>query len=71
MNFLEFLIKLLGLASFDILVGFLIWVLYKYVDYKYFSTLEITTLRQENDYLKRENRKINGTSTFFDEGDEL
>lgn len=65
MNFLEFLIKLLWLVSFDVLVGFLIWTLYKYIDYKYFSQLEISTLIEENKYLKQENRKINGASTDF------
>ena len=65
MNFLEFFIKLLWLLSFDVLVGFIIWVFYKYVDCKYFSQLEITTLLEENKYLKQENRKINGTSADF------
>lgn len=65
MNFLEFLIKLLWLVSFDVLIGFLIWTLYKYIDYKYFSQLEISTLKEENNYLKQENRKIQGISTNF------
>ena len=72
MNFLEFLIKLLGLISFDILFGFIIWILYKYIDYKYFSSLEITILKEENEYLKNENKKINGTSTkFWDKEDKI
>lgn len=72
MNFLGFILGLLILLSFDILLGFLIWTLYKYIDYKYFSTLEITTLREENKYLKQENKKINGTSTdFWSKGDNL
>ena len=72
MNFLEFLIKLLGLISFDILFGFIIWISYKYIDYKYFSSLEITILKEENEYLKKENQKINGTSTkFWDKDDKI
>ena len=72
MSFLEFLIKLLGLISFDILIGFLIYIFYKYIDLKYFSTFEITTLKEENAYLKNENKKMNGTSTnFWDKGDNL
>lgn len=72
MNFLEFFIKLLTLISLDVFVGFLVWILYKYFDLKYFSTFEITTLKEENAYLKNENKKINGTSTnFWDKGDEL
>lgn len=71
MNFLEFLIKLLGLISFDIIFGFLVWILYKYIDFKYFSALEIVSLKEENKYLKQENKKINGVTTFFDEEDKL
>lgn len=72
MNFFEFLIKLLYLISFDVLVGFLITILYKYVDFKYFSDLEITTLKEENNYLKKENKKLNGTSTkFWDKEDKI
>ena len=65
MNFLEFLVRLLTIISLDILLGFLIWILYKYIDLKYFSTLDITLLKEENEYLKKENKKINGTSTNF------
>ena len=72
MNFLEFLIELLRLVSFDVLFAFLIWILYKYVDYKYFSQLEIITLKEENNYLRQENKKINGTSAnFWDKGEKL
>lgn len=65
MNFLEFLVQLLTIISVDILVGFCIWLLYKYIDLKYFSTLDITLLREENEYLKKENKKLSGTSTNF------
>lgn len=65
MNFLEFLVQLLTIISVDILVGFCIWILYKYIDLKYFSSLDITLLREENEYLKKENKKLSGTSTNF------
>lgn len=72
MSFLEFLIKFLTLVSFDVLIGFLIWIFYKYMDLKYFSSFEITTLKEENEYLKKENKKINGTSTnFWDKEDKI
>ena len=67
----EFIIEFLKLCSFDVLFGFLIWTLYKYIDFKYFSSLEITTLKEENKYLKQENLKLNGTSTFFTEDDKI
>ena len=71
MNFLEFLVQLLTIISVDILVGFCIWLLYKYIDLKYFSTLDITLLREENEYLKKENKKLSGTSTnFWNEDDQ-
>lgn len=71
MNFLEFLINLLRLISFDVLVGFSIWLLYKYIDLKYFSNFEINILKEENTYLKNENKKVNGTSTFYNKEDKL
>ena len=72
MNFLEFFIKLLTLISFDILLGFIVWIFYKYIDLKYFSTFEISVLKEENTYLKNENKKINGTSTdFWSKGDKI
>lgn len=71
MNILEFFVQILKIISFDCLFGFIIWTLYKYIDFKYFSSLEIETLKEENKYLKQENKKINGTSTFFDEEDKI
>lgn len=65
MNGNEFFISLLWLISIDIIVGFIIFVIYKYVDLKYFSNLEIEQLKTENEYLKEENQKIKGTSTGF------
>lgn len=72
MTVLGFFLGLLILISFDLFIGFLIWILYKYVDYKYFSELEIITLKEENEYLKKENKKIGGTSTnFWNKSDKL
>lgn len=71
MSLLEFLLGLLKLISFDCLLGFLIWILYKYIDYKYLSQLDIVTLKEENKFLKQQNKSFNGTSTFFDEDDNL
>lgn len=65
MNGNEFFISLLWLISIDIIIGFLIFMLYKYVDLKYFSNFEIEQLKTENKYLKEENQKIKGTSTNF------
>lgn len=65
MNLLSFIFNLLCLISFDVLFGFIIYIFYKYYDLKYFSTSEIGLLKQENEYLKSENKKINGTSTNF------
>ena len=65
MNGLSFVLGFLILISCDIFISFLIWLLYKYIDLKYFSALEITTLKEENEYLKQENKKVRGTSTDF------
>ena len=71
MNFLEFLVQVFKIISIDVILGFIIWLMYKYIDLKYFSTFEITTLKRENNYLKEQNKKFNGTSTFFDEEDKI
>ena len=65
MNGLEFLISLLWIISIDIIIGFILFMIYKYVDLKYFSNLEIEQLKVENKYLKEENNKLSGTSTNF------
>lgn len=65
MNLLNFLISLLWLISIDSIIAFILFMIYKYVDLKYFSNLEIEQLKTENKYLKEENKKINGTSTNF------
>lgn len=70
MSWKEFIIELLRLVSFDFGVGFILYLAWKYIDLKYFSTFDVETLKEENKYLKRENQKINGTSTeFWNEGD--
>lgn len=65
MNGLSFMLGLLSLISIDVIIGFLIFMLYKYVDLKYFSNLEIEQLKIENKYLKEENQKLSGASTNF------
>lgn len=65
MMFFQLLLNYLILISTDVFVGFIIWIIYKYIDLKYFSSFEITTLKEENKYLRNENQKINGTSTNF------
>ena len=66
MNFLEFIIELLKIGSFDVIIGFILYVGYKYFDRKYNSDLRITMLEEENKYLKEQNQKINGSTNFWD-----
>ncbi len=66
MNFLEFIIELLKIGSFDVIMGFILYVGYKYFDRKYNSDLKITVLEEENKYLKQENQKVNGSTSFWD-----
>lgn len=65
MDFLSFIFGLLCLISIDIIFGFIVYTLWKYFDLKYFSKLEINQLKQENEYLKQENKKVNCASTEF------
>lgn len=65
MNFLSFIFGLLCLVSIDTILGFVVYTLWKYFDMKYFSELEINLLKNENEYLKEENKKINGVSDDF------
>lgn len=65
MNSLEFIYKILSLISIDVIVGFIVYVFYTYFDKKYMSQLEISLLQEENNYLKKENKKVNGTSADF------
>lgn len=59
------IINLLWVISFDCLFGFLAFLLWKYLDGKYFCNTEIALLKQENEYLKQENKKVNGASSDF------
>lgn len=62
---LKLIITILWVISVDCIAGFLLYLLWKYLDLKYFSSSEIEILRQENEYLKQENKKVNGTSSDF------
>lgn len=65
MNGYSFFINLLWIISVDTILAFILFMIYRYVDSKYFSNLEIEQLKEENKYLREENKKINGTSTNF------
>lgn len=67
MNSLSFFFGLLCLISVD----FVIYNLYKYFNLKYFSKLEINQLKEENKYLKEENQKLSGSSSFWSKNDNL
>ena len=65
MNILSFIFGLLCLISIDCILGIIIYFGWKYFDMKYFSKLEINILKEENEYLKKENKKVSGASTSF------
>lgn len=65
MNGLSFVFGLLLLVSIDVMLGFIIFVFYRYFDLKYFSKLEINILKEENKYLREENQKMQGSSAGF------
>ena len=65
MNSLEFIYKILCLISIDVIVGFIVYVFYTYFDKKYMSQLEISLLQEEKKKIKKENKKVNGTSADF------
>lgn len=67
MNSLSFFFGLLCLISVD----FVIYNLYKYFKLKYFSILEINQLKEENKYLKEENQKLSGSTSFWGKNDNL
>lgn len=67
MDFLTFFFCLLCLISFDSIIVFIVYIFYKYFDLKYFSQLEIEQLKEENKYLKEENKKVNGSLNFWGE----
>lgn len=64
-NGLCFVALLLGIFSFTCINGFALFLAWKYLDLKYFSTSEIALLKEENKYLKEENKKVNGSSSDF------
>lgn len=55
---------LLGIGCL-IPIYFIVYVFYRYFDLKYFSSLEINQLKEENKYLKEENKKVSGASANF------
>ena len=63
--FISFIVSILWLISIDIMVGFGLFLLWKFLDIKYFCTSEIELLKEENRYLKEENKKVNGSSSDF------
>ena len=65
MDFLSFIFSLLCLISIDCILGILIYLLWKYLDIKYFSKFEVTLLQNEIEYLKKQNQKLHNTSTDF------
>lgn len=65
MNYLSFIFGILCLVSLDIILGFLVYIVWKYFDLKYFSEFEITKLKNENEYLKEQNQKINGSDSDY------
>lgn len=62
---LNLLVNLLWVISLDSIFGFTLFLIWKYLDLKYFSTSEIALLKEENKYLKEENKKVNGSSSDF------
>lgn len=65
MSWKEFFIELLRLVSCDIGIGFIIYVTWRYIDLKYFSTFDVETLKIENKYLREQNKKINDNPEEF------
>lgn len=61
----NFILGLFFIISLDCIFGFVLFLLWKYLDIKYFSTSEIEQLKEENKYLKNENKKVKGTSSDF------
>lgn len=50
---ITFILGLLSIVSIDCLLGFALFLLWKYLDLKYFSTSEIEVLKEEISYLKK------------------
>lgn len=60
-----YIIQLLFIISLDAIFGFGLFLIWKFLDLKYFSVSEIELLREENKYLKEENKKVHGSSSEF------
>ena len=54
----KFILGLLTIISIDSLCGFALFLVWKYLDTKYFSTTDIELLKDEIEYLKKENKKV-------------
>ena len=65
MSFLSFIIWILCIISFDTIFGFILFLIWKYLDLMYFSESTIEQLKAENKYLKEENKKVSGASADF------
>ena len=62
------ILKLLWLISIDSLCGFTLFMIWRYLDLKYFSQFEISQLKDEIEFLKKENLKLGGSrDTFWEE----
>lgn len=64
---LSFILYFYLITSIDIALGFTLFLAWKYFDIKYFSTSEIIQLKEEIEYLRKENKKIGGSSNFWKE----
>lgn len=53
-----FIIYILIIFSIDCYFGFWSYLLWRYLDTKYFSETEVELLKSENEYLKKENLKV-------------
>lgn len=59
----HFILGFLTISSIDSIFGFALYLLWKYLDLKYFSTTEIELLKEENEYLKMEIKKVASKDT--------
>lgn len=62
---LSLIINLLWIFCISFIFGFALFLVWKFLDLKYFSQFEISQLRAENEYLKEENKKFKGASSEF------
>ena len=69
MTWKAFILGLLVLVSFDSMISFILYLVWKYIDLKYFSNFEISTLKEEIKFLRNENKKVGGASTDFWDND--